>query len=151
MSEMWDDIRSFHKKFKLPQCNVPSLLEKEMYEFRLRFMQEELEEFGEAVKNNDRMKAFDALLDLVYVAMGTAYMMNMPWDDGWRHVQNANMVKVRALRESDSTRGSTYDVVKPKGWIPPDRLLLAEILIHEHHELVRINLTVEPEVKHEQT
>jgi hypothetical protein len=30
------------------------------------------------------------------------------------------MKKVRALRAVDSQRGSTYDVVKPSGWVAPD-------------------------------
>lgn len=147
MSDMWSDIINFHEKFVLPPAEVPRLLEKDLLEFRLKFMQEELTEFEDACERKDLTKAFDALIDVVYVAMGTAYLMNLPWDKGWQHVQRANMTKIRALKESESTRGSTYDVVKPKGWVPPDRLLLAEILIHEHFELVRKNLTVEPEVK----
>lgn len=139
MSEMWNDIENFHKKFNLPKHETPTLLEGELLKFRTAFMKEELEEFEEAVANKDITKTCDALIDLVYVAMGTAYLMNVPWDKCWQHVQDANMQKIRALKESDSTRGSTYDIVKPKGWVAPDRLLLAEILIHEHYEIVRKN------------
>ena len=39
---------------------------------------------------------YDALIDLTYVAMGTAYMMGLPWQDLWDEVQRANMSKVRA-------------------------------------------------------
>lgn len=41
------------------------------------------------------------------------------WNKLWDDVQRANMSKERALKASDSKRGSTWDVVKPKGWIPP--------------------------------
>jgi len=41
------------------------------------------------------------------------------WDEMWTDVQRANMSKVRAERASDSKRGSQWDVVKPKGWVPP--------------------------------
>ena len=136
MSDMWVDINEFHTKFLLPQQEVPSLLEKELLEFRTKFLYEELAEFEDACERKDLMKAFDALLDLVYVAMGTAYMMNVPWDRGWEHVQNANMAKIRAKKEGESKRGSIYDVVKPEGWISPDKMLLAELLIHEHKLLV---------------
>jgi hypothetical protein len=77
--------------------------------------------------------ALDALLDLEFVLHGTAIMMgfNSPpplgvkttrgtvWGEGQYRVFNANMKKIRALRKEDSKRGSTFDIVKPKGWEPP--------------------------------
>lgn len=137
MSEMWDDIATFHKKFSIPQQELPSYPSKEMMEFRIKFLQEELDEFVVAYGNENLVKGFDALIDLVYVAMGTAYIMNVPWDKGWYRVQAANLAKVRAKKASHSTRGSTFDVVKPTGWVPPDQLLLAEVLLHEHAMLMR--------------
>jgi len=133
---MWSDIQAFHERFLLPQNEVPSVPDVEMFAFRFKFMHEELEEFREAVGGNDVGKAFDALIDLVYVAMGTAYIMNLPWDDGWAEVQKANMMKMRAKKVSDSTRGSMYDVVKPKGWVPPDRMLCSVLIQHEHKLLI---------------
>ncbi len=42
------------------------------------------------------------------------------WDEMWADVQRANMSKVRAERPSDSKRGSTWDVIKPVGWVAPN-------------------------------
>jgi predicted HAD superfamily Cof-like phosphohydrolase len=81
-------------------------------------MQEELNEYCEAVLNQDLEKQFDALIDLVYVALGTAYMQGFQFDVGFDRVHEANMQKVRAKRKEDSLRGSTYDVIKPKNWAP---------------------------------
>lgn len=53
------------------------------------------------------------------------------WVDLWSDVQRANMSKERALRASDSKRGSTYDVIKPVGWIPPQ----TEEIIAKHKAL----------------
>lgn len=147
MSEMWDNIQSFHEKFVLKPTEVPALLEKDLFEFRVKFMQEELAEYVDACAQKDLTKAFDALLDLVYVAMGTAYLMNVPWDEGWREVQKANMMKMRALHASDSTRKSTYDVVKPKGWVAPDRMLLSVLIRHDYNLSVEKfkRMTEEPE------
>jgi predicted HAD superfamily Cof-like phosphohydrolase len=41
------------------------------------------------------------------------------WDELWDDVQRANMSKERALKASDSKRGSTFDVIKPAGWVSP--------------------------------
>lgn len=136
MSDMWDDIKEFHTKFLLPQEEIPNFANDEMMAFRVKFLREELQEFEDAFKGGDLQGGFDALIDLVYVAMGTAYIMNMPWDKGWEHVQRANMDKMRVKKAEDSKRSSTYDVVKPEGWIGPERMLLAEMLMHEHKLLV---------------
>lgn len=88
--------------------------------FRLGFLYEELEEYERAIDEGDLAKQFDALLDLVYVAVGNAIIQGFPWQEGWDLVQAANMAKVRAERADESKRGSTYDVVKPSGWTPPD-------------------------------
>lgn len=71
-------------------------------------------------KNINHPELFDGLIDLVYVAYGTAHLLGYPWAAGWERVQDANMAKVRAERAEDSTRGSTFDVIKPPGWTKPD-------------------------------
>jgi len=117
---MENDIRDFHEKFDLDYNGEPRMLPKELAQFRIRFLKEELDEYIEAVATGDMAKAFDALLDLTYVAMGTSYLHGFPWSDGWIAVHTANMAKIRAERALDSKRGSTFDVVKPRGWLPPD-------------------------------
>jgi predicted HAD superfamily Cof-like phosphohydrolase len=121
------DVRAFHEKFKLAVSGTPSLLPPDLYHFRLNFMQEELNEFADAHKAGDLTMSADALIDLVYVVMGTAVLMGLPWEALWREVQEANMRKVRVPRPgADPTqRGGVYDVAKPEGWSPPD---LARVL-----------------------
>jgi len=135
MSNMWHDIQQFHENFLLPQNEFPSLMEKEMCEFRMKFMQEELAEFEDAVERKDLVKAFDALIDLAYVVLGTAYICNFPWAEGWSIVHEANMKKTRVKKLSDSLRGSMYDVVKPDGWVPPDDQLKQLLLNYGSYDI----------------
>lgn len=114
------DVRAFHEKFAVPMASEPSWLDSEAVAFRYKFMQEELDEFVEAVSQQDLLLAGDALVDLVYVALGTALMMGLPWAKMWAEVQRANMAKERATSAGQSKRGSALDVVKPAGWTPPD-------------------------------
>lgn len=118
---MWLDIEDFHNKF-LPDVEKgePGFLPDDVNHFRVNFMKEELNEFIEALEEKNLEKAFDGLIDLVYVAMGTAWLMNLPWDKGWAEVQRANMSKVRAENASQSKRGHQLDVIKPEGWRPPN-------------------------------
>ena len=114
------DISDFHMKFGLEYHGPPRFLSDEMTSFRVGFMQEELDEYKSAVYAGDMEKQFDALIDLIYVALGTSYLHGFPFGAGWREVHRANMLKVRAESSEQSARGSTLDVIKPPGWTPPD-------------------------------
>lgn len=115
------DVFDFHARFLVPMSQVPAFLDKEAMDFRIKFMQEELNEFVDAISEQNLKKAGDALVDLVYVALGTALMMGLPWSRLWQRVQKKNMTKERAKDDgSNSKRGSPLDIIKPEGWTPPD-------------------------------
>lgn len=119
-------VSDFHKKFQLEYNGPARALPDDMVKFRVDFLQEELDEYKKAIEEGNLENQFDALLDLVYVAVGNAHLQGFPFNEGMSLVQAANMSKIRALRESDSKRGSTYDVVKPEGWTPPNHKPLIE-------------------------
>lgn len=126
----------------------PAPQDRNLLSFRINFLLEELMELMEAtggtfyIKELDAFvdptsdqivvdmnedsdliedpQAFDALIDLVYVALGTAHLLGYPWQVGWNAVQSANMAKERAASAEDSKRGSSFDVIKPPGWSPPN-------------------------------
>lgn len=119
MSE-FRDVYTFHQKFGLlPTPATPHFLDQETLAFRLKFMREELDEFIEGHTTGNMADTGDALVDLVYVALGTAVMMGLPFDEMWAEVQRANMTKERCTDPADSKRGSALDVIKPPGWTPP--------------------------------
>lgn len=127
---MFADIIEFHEKFGLVSPEVPAFLPIHQHVFREKFMQEELNEFIDASETSDMIKAADALADLVYVALGTGYLMGLPMVEIWDAVHRANMTKVRALRKDQSKRGSTFDVVKPAGFVGPEQDI--EALLHQY-------------------
>jgi predicted HAD superfamily Cof-like phosphohydrolase len=113
---MIDDIAEFHEKFELAYSGPPRKLPADLGAFRIKFLEEELNEYCDALT---RVQELDALVDLVYVALGTAYLHGYNFEEAWRRVHGANMKKVRATHADQSTRDSTHDVVKPLGWQPP--------------------------------
>ena len=119
MSNYFQDILDFHKKFGLLPDEGPRPLPAELEKFRVGFMEEELQEYKDSIKDNNLEMQLDALVDLVYVAIGTAVLHGFDFDEAWNRVHAANMSKVRAVKASDSKRGTAYDVVKPQGWKPP--------------------------------
>lgn len=124
---MIGNVQEFHEKFGLPLGTDDKLLgDPGAQRFRLKFLQEELDELEDALRDNDKVKAFDALLDLVYVAYGTALFMGVSpgqWAAGMHAVHSANMAKVRVAHAGESKRGSSFDVRKPEGWVGPEARL----------------------------
>lgn len=114
------DVRDFHQKFGLLSPSYPHILDPGTFEYRRKFLHEELTELEEAYEKKDLHGYADALIDLVYVAHGTAAMSGIPWAPLWNEVQRANLGKVRAQSVSESKRGSALDVIKPKGWVGPN-------------------------------
>jgi predicted HAD superfamily Cof-like phosphohydrolase len=118
---MINDIKEFHEKFELDYKGKPRELDNAVAMFRIKFMEEELKEYISATLANDLEGQLDALVDLVYVALGTAYLQGLPFQAAWDEVHACNMRKVKAGPQGEgSKRGSKHDVVKPEGWIGPD-------------------------------
>lgn len=112
-------VAEFHQKFELKPTDQPDFPIEEIWRLKNVHMQEELDELRIAAANGDLEEYFDGLIDLVYVALGAAYLAKLPFDQGFLRVHQANMTKVRALRPEDSKRGSSYDIVKPAGFVAP--------------------------------
>lgn len=119
-------VMQFHGKMGVPAPEAPRLLSQDVFDFRLKFLHEELQEFHDACVDGDLVAAWDALLDLVYVAKGTALLMGLgprEWYEGMLAVQTANMLKERVPSAEASKRGHAYDVCKPPGWVGPEERL----------------------------
>ncbi len=116
-----ESIEEFSIKFNLPRLGAPGFLQRNFMQYRIDFLREEIDELQLAVHDDDLEKAFDALIDFVYVAIGTAWLMKLPYQEGWDRVHKANMKKERADGPNDprSKRNSSFDVVKPIDWKPP--------------------------------
>lgn len=116
----FSDVTDFHNKFSIPISSTPVLLDPITMDYRLKFLTEEMSEIVKGYYERDIHQVADGLIDLVYVAMGTAVMMGLPWEKLWDEVQRANMSKVRTPSAKASKRGNAFDVIKPEGWKQPD-------------------------------
>ena len=117
---MFNDVAAFHEKFQLPRRVAGLPISDELKLFRLSFLLEELQELSAAFNKEDLPEVLDALVDLVYVALGTAWLFNLPFEAAWGEVHKANMRKVPVTSASFSKRGSILDIGKPKDWVQPN-------------------------------
>ena len=127
MSTNFELVGQFRRKMQLPMSTYPHLLHTDQTSYFARFIMEELSEYLKANEEGSLVDAADALVDLVYITLGCAHAMGLPFDDLFDVVHNSNMQKVPANEHMRSLRGSQYDVVKPAGWVPPEPMMLAII------------------------
>lgn len=127
MQSNFRDVGDFHQKFGLPAVNGdpgPREWNTELIEFRKKFLYEEWTEFYEGVDEQDHAKMADALVDLAWVAMGTAHLLGYPWQELWNEVVRANLAKKKVEPDGSDNSGKgrplSQDIVKPPDWQPPD-------------------------------
>lgn len=116
------DVYAFHRKFQVPMASEPSLLDPVAFDYRRKFIQEELNEVVEAHAQGDVRAVARELMDVSWMAIGTALMMGVPWTMCWQELVRANMERTRASDAGDprSKRHNSMDVVKPEGWREPN-------------------------------
>lgn len=120
MKSSFELVGEFRKKLKLPMSDVPTFLSPEETSYFARFILEELSEYMRACEEQDLTSAADGLADLIYVCLGCAHAMGLPFDEIFNAVHKANMTKVPASDEWRSLRGKQYDVVKPPSFTGPE-------------------------------
>lgn len=138
------DVGQFNHKFGLPsvihdggprQVDLEDEQVVERLSLKMTHMAEELEEYRDAYFDADVVGMADALVDLVYVALGAAHFLGLPWEQLWNEVHRANMKKERASAANPGVKRPDpgfNDVVKPPGFVPPD---LRHVLEHFGWEL----------------
>ena len=116
MKHLSSQVRTFREKFGLHVSNFPQLAPKDALDLHARLMQEELDEYRQAVINRDPAEVLDALGDLVYLAYGAAIDCGYDLDEALDRIHAANMAK---LRDGVVHRRADGKVLKPEGWRPP--------------------------------
>jgi len=84
----------FMKTFGQEVKTKPSLSSEKINNLRINLINEELEEFKEAIKNNDIKEVADALTDILYVTYGAGHAFGVDLDKCFEEVQNSNMSKL---------------------------------------------------------
>lgn len=114
---MAEDVQRFLTTIiGLPIPEEPTRLTSPRKVYAVGHLTEELEEFARSHKIEDEV---DALIDLVYVALGRLIEMGVCPGAAFEEVHQANMQKQRG-QVSKRPNSLGYDAVKPDGWTGPD-------------------------------
>jgi predicted HAD superfamily Cof-like phosphohydrolase len=102
-----NDVARFHETFDLPIPNIPLVPSIERCQLRIALLQEELNEFKEALANDDLIEAADALADLQYVLSGAILELGLgeKFKSLFDEVQRSNMSKTcKTIEEAKKTQ-----------------------------------------------
>ena len=90
----FEKVGLFMTTFGQEVKNKPNLSSEKINNLRISLINEELEEFKEAIKNNDLKEATDALTDILYVTYGAGHAFGVNLDKCFDEVQKSNMSKL---------------------------------------------------------
>lgn len=111
-------VRAFHDRSDSPIADSPQRLDDSRKLVRYKWMKEELLEYYDAENLVDEL---DALVDLLYFALGTFVEMGVDADSVFQIVHTANLRKFsyhgKILKREDTK------VLKPEAWLSPEPMI----------------------------
>lgn len=125
MNREWECVKLFHEKFGHPISDKPVMMKKERAIKRYHWMKEEIDEFLVAVDNEDITEQADAMIDVMYFALGTLVEMGIKPDELFDIVQDANMAKL--WPDGKPHYNEEGKTIKPSTWRDPHDLLYKAI------------------------
>ena len=129
----FQQVQDFHRRFGLASRDAPTTgpglgAAEEQVSLRRRLVEEEVGELADAVAAQDLVAVADALADIVYVALGTADLLGIPFDEVFAEVHRANMSKLGA--DGRPVLRADGKVLKGPGYNPPD--VAGVLAVHRH-------------------
>lgn len=118
MNKEWEKVREFQEKFNHPVSNRPKFMDKERAMKRYHWMLEEINEFIEA---DEIVEQADAMIDVMYFALGTLVEMGIKPDELFDIVHKANMSKL--WPDGKPHYNEEGKTIKPSTWIDPYAML----------------------------
>ena len=109
---MYNDVKTF-----IEACDQEKTEDNQWLYANL--IQEEFEEFIDALHEKDNVEQLDACMDMIWVILGYCYMRGWNVNDAWKEVARSNLAKID-LVTGKVIKNENGKVMKPEGWTPPD-------------------------------
>tara|TARA_Y100000591_G_C21621770_1_gene588217 strand:+ start:384 stop:755 length:372 start_codon:yes stop_codon:yes gene_type:complete len=90
----FEKVGLFMKKFEQEIKKKPSLSTEKINNLRINLIEEELNEFKEAINKKNLREVADALTDILYVTYGAGHAFGINLDNCFQEVQKSNMSKL---------------------------------------------------------
>ena len=90
----FNSVKKFMEVFGQEVKTKAEFPSEKIIKLRLNLIQEELDEFDQALKNKDLKEVADALTDILYVTYGAGHAFGIDLDKCFEEVQKSNMSKL---------------------------------------------------------
>ena len=87
-------VKKFMETFGQEVKSSPSFSSEKINKLRYNLIKEELDEFKQALDNDDLLEVADALTDILYVTYGAGHAFGIDLDACFQEVQSSNMSKL---------------------------------------------------------
>ena len=114
----FEKVGLFMKTFGQEVKIKAGLSTEKINELRISLVNEELEEFKEAIKSNDLKEVADALTDILYVTYGAGHAFGINLDKCFEEVQQSNMSKLS--EDGEPIYNESGKVMKGPKYFKPD-------------------------------
>jgi len=119
-------VKKFQESFKQEVNNTPKIPTKSDCDLRYDLAQEELDEYQDAVFNNDIVEVLDSLVDQMYILLGSVNFHGLQ-DQFLRAFDLVHENNMSKLDENGNVLKNEFGkVIKPKGFKPVDLKQLFE-------------------------
>lgn len=98
-------------------------LESKQAKLYMDLISEEYNETLQAFKDKDIVEVADGLVDMVWVIMGMASTLDIPFDEVWNEVKASNMSK---FVDGKAIKDENGKIMKPEGYFRPNIKMLLE-------------------------
>ncbi len=120
MNDAQKMVKEFHEQFDIRVAPTPSTPDEATQILRNRLIQEEFEEFQEAMQSKGLPDMAKELADLLYVVYGTAVSLGIDMEPVFNEVHRSNMSKVGGYKREDGKW------IKPPTYSPANILPIIE-------------------------
>ena len=90
----FNKVKTFMETFGQEVKKRPSFSSEKINKLRYDLINEELQEFKNALENKDLLEVADALTDILYVTYGAGHAFGIDLDKCFNEVQRSNMSKL---------------------------------------------------------
>ena len=90
----FNSVKKFMEVFGQEVKTKAEFPSEKIIKLRLNLIQEELDEFDQALKNKDLKEVADALTEILYVTYGAGHAFGIDLDKCFEEVQRSNMSKL---------------------------------------------------------
>jgi predicted HAD superfamily Cof-like phosphohydrolase len=128
-----EQVKEFHTAFNLPQRSNPTIIPSGEFKCRHDLLQEEVDELFTAYNNNDIIEVADAIIDSIYVLIGTAVQFGLA-DKLWLMFDEVHRSNMSKLDENGKpVMREDGKVMKSNLFTPPNlKSIIANKLIQDN-------------------